>query len=63
MTKDFLFQKKYPDKSLRECPCGTWHSPITLSLVSGKTLAFSDIASDGYSVFWLERRSHENGRT
>lgn len=63
MTKDFLFQKKYPDKSLRECPCGNWPSPITLSLVSGKTLAFSDIASDGYSVFWLERRPHENGRT
>lgn len=63
MTKNDLFKKKYLEKHLEERPCGTWSSPITLSLVSGQTLTFSDIASDGYSLFWLERRPHEKGRT
>lgn len=60
------FSQKTPPKeefSKKELPCGTWYSPITSSLVSGQTLTFSEIASDGHSVFWLERRPHEKGRT
>ncbi|WP_249204424.1 S9 family peptidase [Acetobacter thailandicus] len=44
-------------------PCGTWPSPVTVDLVAGKALALSEVSVDGTSVYWLERRPSEKGRT
>ena len=41
---------------------GTWESPVTPDLVSGGTIAFSELAVDGNAVTWLELRPAERGR-
>ena len=43
-------------------PFGLWPSSITPQLVSGATLAFSELAVDGDTVTWLELRPSERGR-
>lgn len=43
--------------------CGSWPSPVTATLVAGKSLTFSEVRSTGQAVFWLERRPAEGGRT
>ncbi|WP_408744696.1 prolyl oligopeptidase family serine peptidase [Acetobacter fabarum] len=43
--------------------CGSWPSPVTATLVAGKSLTFSEVRSAGQAVFWLERRPAEGGRT
>nr|WP_244176789.1 prolyl oligopeptidase family serine peptidase [Acetobacter pomorum] len=44
-------------------PCGTWPSPVTPDLVAGKTLSFAEIRAVENTVFWLERRPAEAGRS
>lgn len=44
-------------------PCGAWPSPVTVDLVAGKALALSEVQADGSTVYWLERRPAEKGRT
>ncbi len=41
---------------------GMWDSTVTPQLVSGATLAFSELAVDGDTVTWLELRPAERGR-
>jgi dipeptidyl aminopeptidase/acylaminoacyl peptidase len=41
---------------------GMWPSTVTPELVSGATLAFSELAVDGEAVTWLELRPAERGR-
>ena len=41
---------------------GNWESPVTPDLVSGGTIAFSELAVDGSAVCWLELRPAERGR-
>ncbi|MFT8418071.1 MAG: prolyl oligopeptidase family serine peptidase [Acetobacter sp.] len=43
--------------------CGSWPSPVTATLVAGKSLTLSEVRTTGQSVFWLERRPAEGGRT
>ena len=43
-------------------PFGTWPSPVTADMVTGKTVSFSELAVDGEAVFWLELRPNEGGR-
>lgn len=43
--------------------CGSWPSPVTATLVAGKSLTFSEVRAAGQAVFWLERRPAEGGRT
>lgn len=43
--------------------CGSWPSPVTATLVAGKSLSFSEVRTTGQTVFWLERRPAEGGRT
>lgn len=43
--------------------CGTWPSRVTAALVAGKTLSLSEVSTDGGTVFWLERRPAEKGRS
>ncbi len=41
---------------------GMWPSTVIPELVSGATLAFSELAVDGDTVNWLELRPAERGR-
>ena len=42
---------------------GTWKSPITGNLVAGKSVGLGGIQLAGESVYWVESRPHERGRT
>ncbi|MFT9258095.1 MAG: prolyl oligopeptidase family serine peptidase [Acetobacter sp.] len=44
-------------------PYGSWPSPVTAGLVAGKTLTLSEVSAVGRTVYWLERRPAEGGRT
>ncbi|WP_338333231.1 S9 family peptidase [Acetobacter sp. LMG 32666] len=48
---------------LQPMRCGSWPSPVTATLVAGKSLTLSEVRATGQSVFWLERRPAEGGRT
>lgn len=43
-------------------PYGTWPSPVSAGLVAGRTVALSDVRSDGGDVYWIEGRPAEGGR-
>ncbi len=42
---------------------GFWHSPFTSDLVAGESIRLSQPRIDGDSVYWLEGRPAEGGRT
>ncbi len=44
-------------------PCGTWVSPVTKDLVAGQTIGLSAPAADGATLYWLESRPEEAGRS
>lgn len=44
-------------------PHGTWSSPITAEVLLGGTLGLGFPQSNGATIFWLESRPHEGGRT
>ncbi|MDI2091199.1 alpha/beta hydrolase family protein [Commensalibacter oyaizuii] len=43
--------------------CGSWISPFTPQIVSGKNTFFSELQTDHDDIYWLERRPEEQGRT
>jgi dipeptidyl aminopeptidase/acylaminoacyl peptidase len=43
--------------------CGTWVSPLTAAAVTESTIGFSDVSADGATLYWLESRPTEQGRT
>lgn len=43
-------------------PFGTWHSPISVELVSGAAIPLSEPWTDGADVYWLEGRPTQAGR-
>ncbi len=44
-------------------PYGTWVSPVTAELMTGKAIGLSGLTADGQDLYWLEARPMENGRT
>lgn len=56
-------QSAPPSTPRRPMPCGAWPSPVTAALVAGKTLTLSEVTAWGQTVYWLERRPAEGGRT
>lgn len=44
-------------------PYGTWLSPITPDMVTGGQVGLGEPQFDGDTLYWLERRSWEAGRT
>lgn len=56
-------QNSVPASMLQPMRCGSWPSPVTATLVAGKSLSFSEVRTTGQTVFWLERRPAEGGRT
>jgi hypothetical protein len=41
---------------------GSWPSPISAADAAAGQVRYSDVRSDGTSVFWVERRPAERGR-
>ncbi len=44
-------------------PYGSWASPITSELISGGSVRFGHVALDNDSLYWLESRPTEGGRS
>ncbi|MFC2065266.1 alpha/beta hydrolase family protein [Chloroflexota bacterium] len=44
-------------------PYGSWKSPITTEMVAANSININEIKCDGDSVYWLENRPEESGRT
>src|SRR5579884_2464003 len=47
----------------RTASYGSWASPITSDLIVASTIGLGEILLDGDSVYWLETRPQEGGRT
>jgi acetyl esterase/lipase len=47
----------------RVAPYGTWPSPVTTDLMTGKTVGLGNVSVDGEAVYWLESRPNEAGRS
>lgn len=47
----------------KEQPCGSWPSPFTPQIVTGKNIQFSELSVDGNDIYWLERRPEAQGKT
>lgn len=44
-------------------PFGRWESPVTADLVAGQTIGLGALQADGDTLFWLEARPAEAGRS
>ncbi len=44
-------------------PFGTWISPVTTELMTAKTVGLGGLSADGDSLYWLEARPNEAGRS
>ena len=46
-----------------EAPYGSWKSPITAALIASSSIRIDQIFVDKDSIYWLELRPAEKGRT
>ena len=44
-------------------PFGSWASPVTTELMTGRTVGIGSLAADGEALYWLEARPNEAGRS
>jgi dipeptidyl aminopeptidase/acylaminoacyl peptidase len=44
-------------------PYGSWASPVTPDLMTGRTVGLSNLSADGEALYWLEARPSEAGRS
>ncbi|HVJ54993.1 MAG TPA: S9 family peptidase [Aliidongia sp.] len=47
----------------RIAPFGSWESPVTTELMTGKTVGLGSLMVDGDAIYWLESRPNEAGRS
>jgi dipeptidyl aminopeptidase/acylaminoacyl peptidase len=52
-----------PNPSPRTAPFGSWKSPITSDLIVAQSVGLPDIRLDGDTLYWLETRPQEQGRS
>ncbi len=45
-----------------EAPYGSWKSPITTDLITGRSISLLEIALDGDDIYWIEGHPKEGGR-
>jgi dipeptidyl aminopeptidase/acylaminoacyl peptidase len=48
---------------MKTSPYGSWVSPITSGLITGKSIGLSGVFLNGDAIYWLESRPLEGGRT
>jgi dipeptidyl aminopeptidase/acylaminoacyl peptidase len=49
--------------SPKTAPYGSWRSPITSDLIVAQSITLSDVRLDGGTIYWLEGRPQEQGRS
>jgi dipeptidyl aminopeptidase/acylaminoacyl peptidase len=54
---------KKSNKSKTAAPCGTWVSPLSAEDATGSNVGLQSLHADGQTLYWLEGRPTENGRT
>ncbi|NNG24865.1 S9 family peptidase [Telluria aromaticivorans] len=47
----------------QQAPCGTWTSPISAAVVAAGATPLASLTLDGASLYWLEGRASEAGRS
>ena len=47
----------------QQAPCGAWTSPITAAVVAAGATPLASLVLDGASLYWLEGRASEAGRS
>jgi len=52
-----------PKAGSNQSPYGTWKSPITSDLVAGSGVTLYEIFLDGATLYWVEGRPQEGGRS
>ncbi|MBI1214688.1 MAG: prolyl oligopeptidase family serine peptidase [Alphaproteobacteria bacterium] len=52
-----------PNSQKQAAPCGTWTSPLSAEDVTGGLVGLGGVAADGDTLYWLEARPSEQGRT
>src|SRR5579871_5793540 len=48
---------------MKAAQCGSWISPITAESIASGAVQFSEIHLHNNTIYWLERRPMEKGRT
>ena len=48
---------------MKTAPCGSWKSPVTAESIASGAIQFSEVHLSQGTVYWLERRPVEKGRT
>ena len=48
---------------MKQAPCGSWESPISAESIASGAVQFSEIHLNDNTIYWLERRPMEKGRT
>ena len=43
-------------------PYGSWKSPVTTELITGRSISLIELALDGQDIYWIESRPKEGGR-
>ncbi len=46
----------------KEATYGSWKSPITTELITGRAISLVELALDGQDIYWIESRPKEGGR-
>ena len=46
----------------QQAPYGSWKSPVTTDLITGKSIGLAEFCIDGDDVYWIESRPAEGGR-
>src|SRR5882757_4229873 len=49
--------------SRKTAPYGSWKSPITSDVIVAQSIGLSDVRLDGGTIYWLESRPQEQGRS
>ena len=52
-----------PDARPKTAPYGSWRSPITSDLIVAQSVGLPEIRLDGDTLYWLETRPQEQGRS
>src|SRR3981081_4353007 len=63
MSSQSVSSQSMSSPSAKTAPYGSWRSPITSDLIVAQAIALSDVRLDGGTIYWLEGRPQEQGRS
>src|SRR5919107_1756138 len=63
MPQCVMMSRSHGGHMVTVAPYGSWYSPISTELITGRRVPVSDPSFDGEDVYWLESRAEEGGRS